>query len=703
MKDRIITESHFNYANKFVKILGFNDLADYGRQVGYTVLKEFQDDICTALNKTLDVFKALFPQDGFNLRKIHYKFENIDQVLGFFKKVMTYLSIPFEMIRVRGAFYLRLIPQKTSLYNEYIYRMQEKREMPLKLISEPVANFIIKEQNNNLINEEINNSVLEDGAIVGHFEDAEPIEKYQIRSNLPSSNIVVTPWGGESNSVSQTILNDEKVEPKQKYEIRSTLPSSNIVVTPWGGESNSVSQTIPNDERAEPTQKYQIRATLPSSNIVVTPWGGENDSVSQKEDISYTPVFSNKGPHLSLPLNEEVTFGPEARLPMCNPAYAHILDEIEDGFIPKSNSLNDCIKFSAILEKENLPVARNYLTGPEVNLSNFKDFGYITSIEVFGIEGGKKIPLQQGTEIIAHVSIQLLQKQIVSNSVESGYIFNLDFPNSYFYIYHDLKLQIKNTRYSLFQINIKGKKFLKKYPTNQFIITDHDPKYYNKSKGYEWRIAHGMCGCSIWEGTQLDNINHESVLKSYFTNNQVTQLKEIYPYPTPTEFNGLEIANTEHLESGYNLGLSLLISYPDFYKSHCAFVLINELKKLNFSFIETNESSSIHSLYYPINHFYDAIAKIEIPNNFKLDYEVKLSLFDGVDLIPVGVFDQLNRSIRLEQSYYLLTRGSRNVFLIIQVPNTELYQWLQVNIIFGAVLLNSLERRHVAQNSGFVN
>lgn len=617
MKDRIITESHFNYANKFVKILGFNDLADYGRQVGYTVLKEFQDDICTALNKTLDVFKALFPQDGFNLRKIHYKFENIDQVLGFFKKVMTYLSIPFEMIRVRGAFYLRLIPQKTSLYNEYIYRMQEKREMPQKNIVNPVANFTIEEQNNNLINEEINFS--KDGTLICNFEDTKPIEKYQIRSTLPSSNIIVTPWGGESKSV------------------------------------------------------------------------------SQKEDISDSLVYSNKGPHLSFPLSKEVTFGPKDMLPFGNPVHDQNLNEIEDGFVPKSNPINDCIRFSAILKKENFPVNKSYLSGPDINLSNFREFGYISSIEIFGFEGTKLCPLQQGTEIVAFIHGQSVQKQIVSSPIESGFIFNLDFPNSFFYIYHELKLKIKNTRYSLFKINMKGNKFLNKYPTNKFIITDHDPKYYNPSRGYEWRIGHGMCGCSRSDETQT-SINYEDILKSYFSNNQVTKLKEIYPYPNPIEFNGLEIANKDNLQSDSNIGLMLLIMYPSFYKSLCSFILFNSISQLKFSFIDSDTTSSTHSLYYPIDKTFDAIAKIEIPENFILNYQVKMSLFDGIDLVPVGTFDSLNKSVRLKQFYYLLPRVCRDVFLIIQVPNLELYQWLQVNLIFGQVFLDTQERRHVAQN-----
>jgi len=595
MKERTLTESHFNYANKFVKILGFDDLADYGRQVGYTVLKESQNEVCTALNKTLDVFKALFPQDGFNLRKIHYKFENIDQVLGFFKKVMGYLGIPYENIRARGAFYLRLIPQKTSLYNEYIYRMQKKREMPQKNILEP----------NLAPGKEIKSSDL------------------YLLPDYVSSSLWFEP--------------DEEVE----FGPESMLPMGN--------------------------QALQTHPTSSNPKLILSPWKSE------------------------------------ANLPSGNLEYDQSLNLVKDNFIPKSNLLNDCIRFSHILQKENFPVVKNFLSGPEINLSNFKDFGYISSIEVFGLEGSKLCPLEQGTEIVACVGGNSLQKQTVSNPIESGsgFIFNLDFPNSFFYIYHELQLKIKNTRFSLFKINMKGKKFVKKYPTNKLIITDHDPKYYNSSTGYEWRIMSGMCGCSRSDETQI-SVDYEDILKNYFSNNQVTELKEIYPYPKPIEFNGIEIANKDNLESNWTLGLMLLVIYPKFYKSRCSFILTNSLHQLKFSFIETQPGTSTHSLYYHIERFFDSITKIEIPDNFSLDYQVTMDLYDGVDLIPIGIFEHSNRSVRLDKFYYLISRQYRDSFLIINVPSSELYQWLQINLIFGSVYLDSSERRHVTQNPGFV-
>ena len=151
------------------------------------------------------------------------------------------------------------------------------------------------------------------------------------------------------------------------------------------------------------------------------------------------------------------------------------------------------------------------------------------------------------------------------------------------------------------------------------------------------------------------------------------------------------------------MGLSLLATYQKYYKSYCAFIITNSFKQLKFRFIETDTNTNDHSLYYPIIISCDAISKIEIPENlFYLDYQVKISLFDGVDFIPVGIFDKLNRSVRFEKFYYLLTRQNRSIYLVIQVPKTELNLWLQFNVMFGKVYLNNEERKYVSQNLGFI-
>jgi hypothetical protein len=116
MKDKTITDAHFNYTNEQVKILGFKNLADFETKIPYLKLKQEQKNICEQINLSTEWFKKLFSQEGFDLRKINYSFENIDQVLGFIKKLFGYMSIKYYYSRIKGIPTLRLI-QPNNLYN----------------------------------------------------------------------------------------------------------------------------------------------------------------------------------------------------------------------------------------------------------------------------------------------------------------------------------------------------------------------------------------------------------------------------------------------------------------------------------------------------------------------------------------------------------------------------------------------------------
>lgn len=129
MKDKFITREHFNYANKILKYLGFKSMCDFDTDIVYSELKKLEEEICNQVTSTMDKFKELFPLNEFDLRRIKYKFENIDQVIGFFKKLATYLSIPYEFVRIKKSVIMRLARSKSFLYNNYIQDM-EMRENP---------------------------------------------------------------------------------------------------------------------------------------------------------------------------------------------------------------------------------------------------------------------------------------------------------------------------------------------------------------------------------------------------------------------------------------------------------------------------------------------------------------------------------------------------------------------------------------------
>lgn len=131
MKDRIINEKHYDYANNIIKYFGFKNLSDFSVQVNYDELKKNQDMICTNINKTMKVFSKLFDLKKFDLARLDYKLKTVDHALSFLKKVLEYLYIPYDMQRIKKHTYLRLI-QPNNIYIDYIKRMSEK-ECPISV------------------------------------------------------------------------------------------------------------------------------------------------------------------------------------------------------------------------------------------------------------------------------------------------------------------------------------------------------------------------------------------------------------------------------------------------------------------------------------------------------------------------------------------------------------------------------------------
>lgn len=123
MKNKLIKNIHFDYVNEMIKILGFYNLADFETCVIYSELKLNQKTICEKYTQSLELFKKIFPQEGFDLRKINYCFENIDQVIAFIKKLFLYLGINYSYTRKNKNIVLRLI-QPNNIYNKYIMNLR---------------------------------------------------------------------------------------------------------------------------------------------------------------------------------------------------------------------------------------------------------------------------------------------------------------------------------------------------------------------------------------------------------------------------------------------------------------------------------------------------------------------------------------------------------------------------------------------------
>lgn len=185
MKDKTISETHYDYANELTKILGFKNLADFETQISYTNLKENEENICKEFNKRIDLFKKLFPQEGFDLRKINNVFKTIDQIIGFYKKILNYLFIAYNFYRKKGISTMRLIPQN-NLYNNYIMKM---REIPQN------SNNILEQKEVNICKNQIdmqnpNEKMISMKNVLNYLLNKSIEKKYIISKNSITLNII---------------------------------------------------------------------------------------------------------------------------------------------------------------------------------------------------------------------------------------------------------------------------------------------------------------------------------------------------------------------------------------------------------------------------------------------------------------------------------------------------------------------------------
>jgi hypothetical protein len=118
------TNEQYKYANNIIIIFGFQNITDYTTVVSYTHLKNNTKKICENVNGTMLEFKKLFNLKKFDLARIDYNFTTLNQVYSFFKKLLSELSIPYEIYKQKQQNYLRLI-QTNILYINNIMNMSD--------------------------------------------------------------------------------------------------------------------------------------------------------------------------------------------------------------------------------------------------------------------------------------------------------------------------------------------------------------------------------------------------------------------------------------------------------------------------------------------------------------------------------------------------------------------------------------------------
>lgn len=577
MKDKTITDEHFDYTNELVKILGFNSLCDFETSISYDLMKKNQNDICNKFTNSLCEFKKLFSQEGFELRKISYKFENIDQVIGFLKKLFCYLSIGFDYSRVRGVRVMRLI-QPNNLYNNYIIKMR-KNPQNLNLCEKKsiednsVENLVVQDdlaedsmsdvQSIKLFLENIPESTLTEGNVIYNTQSMKKILEKLVKINVSKKNIVkkrteisyidvdwienitLSKFNKTNITIGTTlsliignneiiIYTFDKDTPKQKINV--CFPNNFIY------PHTQVKLCVLNDmiEKEDFTcvenlsDEFDFVMEIDGFNIAnkeIFGHGNEYDIIKNIIEFDHNELYSCKKYDIKASNGSlKIKIGDE-KLQTTN----DINDINDTNDVNCTNNVNsgNIYYMSNIIKYLKKPFEKKYIVGNNLLLNHLiNTFEYFNWIK---IRFSNDKPLKIGTKIILSLGgIEALSKTIedeskISNQFDSEnyYKFDIDFPNEIFYKYNEIRLNIVesfnknklNYIHNNYEIIIMGSTFkttLPKYYTNlnSQIIYNHDSKWYVERKIKYCSIS-GMVGNMI----PSESKNKEIKLLEYINKN----------------------------------------------------------------------------------------------------------------------------------------------------------------------------------------
>lgn len=114
-----ISIKHYEYANNLVKLVGFKNLKDFNTILTYSVISN-DENILKNVNATMNDFKKIFELQKFDLARLNYQFKTFEQFFGFFKKLLSYLDILYDVYKNSKGDVLIRLKQQNLIYKKYI-------------------------------------------------------------------------------------------------------------------------------------------------------------------------------------------------------------------------------------------------------------------------------------------------------------------------------------------------------------------------------------------------------------------------------------------------------------------------------------------------------------------------------------------------------------------------------------------------------
>lgn len=699
MKDKTITNVHFDYVNEQVKIMGFKNLADYDTFIPYSKLKLKQKNICEKINSSIEWFKKIFIQEGFDLRKINYLFENIDQVIGFIKKLFVHLCIQYDYSRIKGIPTLRLI-QPNNLYNNYIMNLGN-----------------IPQKENFISNMDINDNKIENIKSMTKLFDE--FEKKEISSSLRSKNkidlkLIPIDW---INDVNISIINDN---------YKSTLPLGTIISLLIGDDevilhnnNDIITINLPNNFLYYKTTVFLL-INLPDKfdeSITNTNFLFEFNGwkINNKDIINNLQNVIIKFDNVDLYSNYNMgIFDYELKINT---------DNLKSPYIYMNYLMN-------YLKKKTFD--KNYIIKNTFDLSNLSYYNYFYWIKIKKFDDFK-LPLNTLIQLILGDNCVLTYT--INNDTRfdelNYFTFNIDFPNNILYKDDSIILKItlpedkiiiddeilQDDYYSTFKIIINGTNFKVSTPKmffniNTHICFNHDSKWFIKDEK-EFNSSYGKIFKKIksyesdiltlfkklykdklltFDMIEIGDIQNENIIKELsifadidFKNNKDT-----------VDVNSIMFLVYSDLEKYLQYNKFLINNYNS---SSYSFGSNQNYGIVNFDSCELiNEQTC--KIYFKILNNPDFIKHIDLQiiNSFEKTYYFNAYIeFDNIKVFDFGNMT-INKNIRLDcdNKYIslLYKRGAR-INLVIEVPHNKFFNWKNINLSVGYIYSDTKTRQQV--------
>jgi hypothetical protein len=584
MKDKTIKDVHFEYVNELVKMLGFRNLADFESAIPYNILKTDQEKICLEFNKTINEFKKLFPQEGFDLRKINYSFENIDQIIGFVKKLFNYLGITWDYSRKNGIPTLRLIPPN-NLYNKYIMNLRNipqkedfylfkkndlckdiKIEMKednykIEMKEDKLNKYVVSEWSNSTITPDfmLNNKnvemvsndfmlyeskvskenktpIIKITELQNRFEKKEISKKYILDTKF-NLDIIQMDW------IEQININYLDMEEKKLLPIDTII---SLVVD----EEEIILHTISNEKLNDIEKNNNfVKINLPNKFLyhhnsvylqIYLPENKFNDIENLTNELKFEIEFNgydilNKDSLLSnIDLNTSIIeFDHDSFYSPINFDLGIYHMRLGINQYHKNNNIDQNIIFNIgnsntlsmkyVMDYLKKPYEKKYIIGNLFNLENLSEFNYFRWIKIRNIEKNK---LANGfvLQLLIGGNVEL-EYEINPDTIfdlDNYFKFEIDFPNKFLHKYHELHFKIcpKNNNSKNYDVIINGCDFRSTIPK---MFSNSNIVFNHDSKWYIQGEKEYICIC----GTIGNRFNNKPSQNSIINTDRIKLFKKL--------------------------------------------------------------------------------------------------------------------------------------------------------------------------------